>query len=285
VETVQLAVQDDVVQKKVVNEVLHFLEGVDYNISPPALGKHVYQMIYEMTGNSDPFYDIKQRFNALILSMYDDLKRIVFQNSEPVQTAAKLAVAGNTIDFGVPLRELQIEKFIHNIHNMHFAIDHFEQFILDLKSARKILYLADNAGEIVFDRLFIEILNRFYPELGLEFTVVVRGAPVLNDATIEDAKAVGLDRFARVIHNGDNAPATILSNVSDEMRREYENADIIISKGMGNYETLDEETRLMFYLLRVKCPLISRRIKAPEGSLVFKRNEDYKENPNLAKHS
>jgi uncharacterized protein with ATP-grasp and redox domains len=277
IETVQLAVQDEAIQKKTVQAVLRYLEGVDYNISPPALGKHVYQMIYEMTGNKDPFYYIKQRYNTLILSIYDDLKKIVFQNPEPVQTAAKLAVAGNTIDFGAPLRELQIEKLIHNIHDLHFEIDHFEQFILDLKSAKKVLYLADNAGEIVFDRLFIEMLNRYYPEIGLQFTVVVRGAPVLNDATMDDARIVGLDRYARIIHNGDNAPATILSNVSEEMKREYESADIIISKGMGNYETLDEETRLIYYLLRVKCPLVAKRIKSSEGSLVFKRNEDYKE--------
>lgn len=275
IDTVNLAVSDEELRKQTVSAVLHYLQDIDYQIAPPALGKRVFEILHEITGNPDPYFEIKQKYNAMALALYDDLKRLVFQNPEAVQTAAKLAVAGNTIDFGTPNREFNLEQLLENIYRTNFSINHFEQFILDLKRAKKILYLADNAGEIVFDRLFIEILKRYYPELGLEFTVVVRGAPIINDATLDDARMVGLDRIAHVIHNGDNAPATILSDVSAEMRRQYEDADIIISKGMGNYETLDEETRLIYYLLRVKCPLTAKNINAPEGSMVFKRNKDY----------
>lgn len=278
VETVNLATNDKTLRTEAINAVLQYLEKIDYNVAPPALAKEVYSILHKITGNPDPYKDIKKRYNELVLQNYDKLRRIVYMDADPVMAAAKLAVAGNIIDFGIESIEIDVNKIFDQVHDSNFFINNFDQFIEDLKTSRHILYLADNAGEIVFDRLFIEILQRFYPELALKFTVVVRGAPIINDATDEDARMVGLDRIAEIIDNGDNAPATILSNVSENVRLQYKQADIIISKGMGNYETLDEETRLLYYLLKVKCTLTSKRIGAPVGSLVFKRNQDYTPN-------
>lgn len=275
INTVELATQDSELRKRAVNEILSYLKTIDYKVPPPILGKRVYQILHEVTGNPDPYYDVKKRYNTISMAIYDDLRTIVLQNEDPILTAAKLAVAGNVIDFGVTNREIHLEQILESIHTLSFEINDFEQFIDDLKRSRKILYLADNAGEIVFDRLFVEMLRRFYPERGFEFTVVVRGAPIINDATMEDAKMIELDRLATVISNGDNAPATDLKQASKEMKHAYQESDIIISKGMGNYETLDLEKTLIYYLLKVKCPLIARAIGASEGSLVFKRNEDY----------
>ncbi len=273
IETVRLATTDPQVQKKALNRILLYLTQIDYNTPPPALGRDVYGIIHEITGNYDPYRELKQKFNALGLAHYDELLRIAFKSSDPVMMAAKLAVVGNIIDFGAQTKEqINIKESIQNIAEVKFEINDFERFIADLKQARTVLYIADNAGEIVFDRLFIEILQRYYPEVGLRFTVAVRGAPIINDATKEDAYMVGLDKIATIIENGDNAPATLLNRVSPEMKKAFQEADIIIAKGMGNYETLDDRKELIYYLLKVKCALVSKAIGAPVGSLVFKRN-------------
>jgi uncharacterized protein with ATP-grasp and redox domains len=277
IDTVELASSDEEIRKQAVDKILSYLKTVDYKVPPPILGKRVYEILHEVTGNPDPYKEIKIRYNDISMALYDDLRTIVLQNEDPINTAAKLAVAGNVIDFGVSNREVHVEQIIESIHSLSFSIDDFSLFITDLKKSKKIVYLADNAGEIVFDRLFVEMLQRFYPERGFDFTVVVRGAPIINDATMEDAEMIGLTSLAKVIGNGDNAPATDLSKVSAEMKNVYDESDIIISKGMGNYETLDLEDRLIYYLLKIKCPMIAKNIGAEEGSLVFKRNEDYKD--------
>ncbi len=274
IETVQLATTDPKIQQKAINRVLTYLTEIDYQLPPPVIGKEVYRIIHQTTGNFDPYHELKMKYNSLGLSFYDDLLKIVFRNPEPVLIAAKLAVAGNVIDFGAQVKEIDIHKTIHAVEDLFFEINDFERFIEDLRGSKKILYLADNAGEIVFDRLFIEILQRYYPELGLEFTVAVRGAPIINDATREDAHMVGLDKLAHIIDSGDNTPATVLEQSSQALQNAFHQADLIISKGMGNYETLDERTELIYYLLRVKCPAVSKVIGAKEGSLVFKRNEN-----------
>ena len=276
IETARLATSDVQLQKEAINRILIYLTDIDYNTPPPALGREVYSIIHRITGNNDPYKELKHKYNALGLAHYDELLRIVFKSDDPVMMAAKLAVVGNIIDFGAQSHDqVNIKESVQNIAKIDFEINDFNRFIDDLKKARSVLYIADNAGEIVFDRLFIEILQRYYPEVGLEFKVAVRGAPIINDATREDAEMVGLDKIATIIENGDNAPATLLDRVSPEMKEAFTNADIIIAKGMGNYETLDDRTELIYYLLKVKCALVSKVIGAPVGSLVFKRNESF----------
>jgi uncharacterized protein with ATP-grasp and redox domains len=165
-----------------------------------------------------------------------------------------------------------MEEMLSDIHKIAFSLDNYPQFIDDFLKAKNILYLADNAGEIVFDKLFIEVLKRFYPERGHHFTVVVRGAPIINDATMADAEMIDLDEVASVIDNGDNAPATVLHHVSAQTRKIYESADLIISKGQGNFETLNEEKKNIYFMFRVRCPVISRELNVPEGGLVLMHN-------------
>ena len=273
IETVNLATDREDLKREIINQVLEYLTTIDFQNPPPVIGKNVYQIIHNLTGNHDPYHSLKMKYNRLALHFYDDLLRIIYRNPEPVQMAAKLAVAGNVIDFGAQVKEIDIYQTIHNMETLYFEINDFERFVQDLSQAKSILYLADNAGEIVFDRLFIEILQRYYPELGLKFTVAVRGAPIINDATREDAIMVGLDKMAKIIDSGDNSPATVLENASADLKKAFREADLIISKGMGNYETLDDRDELIYYLLRVKCAEVSKVIGAKEGSLVFKRNE------------
>jgi uncharacterized protein with ATP-grasp and redox domains len=142
---------------------------------------------------------------------------------------------------------------------------HIAEFAQAVEEAEDILYLTDNAGEVVFDRLLLEQLPR------KKVTVAVRGKPVINDATMEDAEYVGLAEVARIIDNGSDAPGTILSDCSDTFRRRFERADLIISKGQGNYETLADCPRPIYFLLQVKCPIIARDLNCQVGTAILRR--------------
>ena len=187
---------------------------------------------------------------------------------DPVLLAAKLAAAANTLDYGTSLPKQQLLDDITHIGNLEFKINDYSRLIEELAKAKTILYIIDNAGEIVLDKLLIELIKRFYPERNKHFVAVVRGVPVINDATIEDAYMVGLDRIAEVIDNGDTAPGTVLSSVSRQMLEIYHRADLIIAKYQGNFETLHLEKEKIYFLFKVKCPAVAQMLQIPEGSLI-----------------
>jgi uncharacterized protein with ATP-grasp and redox domains len=271
IEAARLSADSENLQRQVLNRVMHYLQQVDYQLSPPEIGKHIFNIIHELTGCKDPYRDLKLRYNQFALEHYNTFKRQVYLSDDPVLLAAKLAVSGNLVDPESDGSESYVGQILYNAQRQHFSLDDYNRFLEDLSAARQILYLADNAGEIVFDKLFIEVLRRFYPERNHSFTVVVRGAPVINDATMEDARLINLEKVALVIGNGDSAPATVLHRVSEEMKTCYNQADLVISKGQGNWETLHEESKLIYFLFKVRCPVIGAVLKIPEDSLVFKR--------------
>jgi len=275
IEAVRIGVDDEQLQRDVINKTLKYLQDANLELSPPELGKHIYKIISESLGGIDPYKDFKHKFNKFILENYQYLRKIIYLSDDPVYLAVKLSIAGNQFRFREGDAVYQLENMLSDIHKLEFAIDDYSQFLSDLLASKNILFLADNAGEIVFDKLFIEVLKRFYPERGHKFTVVVRGAPIINDATLEDAELVDLDEVASVIDNGDNAPATVLQHVSEEMRTLYENSDLIISKGQGNFETLNEEEKLIYFMFKIKCPVISKALDAPPGGLVLKRSDKF----------
>jgi uncharacterized protein with ATP-grasp and redox domains len=272
IDAARLSTVDDDLQRRVLDRVMQHLQHMDYQLSPPEIGKQIFKIIHDLTGCADPYRDLKLRYNRFALENYNTFKQQVYLNDDPVLLAAKLAVSGNLPDLPVNGDEKNIEHILNNANRQRFSIDKYPRFLDDLAGARAILYLADNAGEIVFDKLFIEVLRRFYPERGHIFTVVVRGAPIINDATMEDARLINLDKVARVIDSGDGSPATVLHRVSERMKTYYRNADLIISKGQGNWETLHDEKNLIYFLLKVRCPLISSALKVSAGSLVFERS-------------
>ncbi len=247
-------------------------------MSPPELGKNIYKIISEATGITDLYGDEKFRFNRFVLDNYHLLKKIVYLSDDPVYLAAKLSIAGNQFRFRDGNADTQLREMLAEIHKISFAIDDYANFIDDILKTKNILYLADNAGEIVFDKLFIEVLKKFYPERGHQFTVVVRGAPIINDATMKDAEMIDMDEVASVIDNGDNAPATLLHRVSDHMRTIYDSAELVISKGQGNFESLNEEDKKIYFLFRIKCAVISKELNAPEGGLVLMHSKRLTQN-------
>jgi uncharacterized protein with ATP-grasp and redox domains len=272
--TIAYSTDDTELQACAKKEALKFVGDSTLDVPPPVLAKHVYRIIKKITGNEDPYREIKKKHNREVMEVYEELREIVCGSTHPLETAVKLAVAGNDIDFAASHRPGDIRKIVEGIDQMTFHINHKESFLRDLERFGKVLYLADNAGEIVFDKLLIEMIRLFNPERELDITVAVRGKPVINDVTIEDAEFIGMDEVARVINNGDDTPGTWLEDISPEMKSYYDLSDLVISKGQGNYETLDTETRLIYFLMEVKCQAVAADMGAEQGNYVLKRNPE-----------
>ncbi len=266
-DAVRMTTPDEAIHERLLREVLRFLAEMDMRQSPPAMAKRIHRLIREMTGQSDPYRDVKERFNRLAMDIYPELEARVGRSANPLDTAVRLAIAGNVIDSGVNhhLRDEQVHEAIDHALDAPFEAD-LAAFEKATSSAKDILYLADNAGEIVFDRLLIEQL------LAEKITVAVKGSPIINDATMEDAEATGMTELVEVIDNGSDAPGTILEDCSDAFRRRFDKADMVIAKGQGNYETLSEVDKDIFFILKAKCPVIARDLGCAVGSLVLQQS-------------
>jgi len=262
----QMAFQDEGVRGQIMRKVARAIRGMDMRLPPPVMGQRIHRIIREMAGNADPYREIKDRLNQAALELYPALKARVTGSARPMEAAVRLAIAGNIMDCGVN-SELAVADVLPAVE-LAFTeplVGDPEEFAEAALAAKRILYLADNAGEIVFDRLLIELLP-------LEkVTVAVRGAPVINDATLEDAEKAGLLDLVEVIDNGSDAPGTILDDCNEEFRERFDAADLVIAKGQGNYETLSDVEKNIFFLLKVKCPVIAQDIGYEVGAMVLRR--------------
>lgn len=245
------------------------LPDVSFGATPPEIGREIYHIVSEMTGIKDPYLKIKEQCTHQALSLYPDLKKLIDSSRDRLMTSVRLSIAGNVIDFGANA-DFNLKKDVETILSQEFAINHYQEFCETLNSAQKILYLADNAGETVFDRIFIE-------ELPKPVIYVVRESPIINDATREDALLSGIDKVAEILSSGCDAPGTILKFCSDEFLEVFHSADLIISKGQGNYEGLTNEDRPIFFLLKAKCRVIAQDIGVKQGSIILaKANKEGK---------
>ena len=225
------------------------------DVTPAEIAQQVYRIVYEIIGNNDPYLAAKKFANKSAMSLYTRMKDMVDYSDDTLKAACKLAIAGNAIDLGARAEFGSMYTIIEDSVEYQLDQEHFHQFKKSVGQAYLILYIADNAGEIVFDRILIEQLLQIKK---LKIVFVVREAPIINDATLDDALQVGLDKVATIISNGSDAPATILSQCSSKMRGYYQAADLIISKGQGNYESLSDRSENIFFLFKVKCPVIAR---------------------------
>ena len=263
------ATDDENLHRKVLNSVADMIPKLSLDLKPPEIAQQCYRLIHQVTGNGDPFLKAKAEANRTALAFYPYLKETVANSEDPLFTACKLAIAGNSIDLGPSFDYGSLEDIVETALVSPPAINHYQTFLTSIHNSRLLLYLGDNAGEIVFDRVLIEELHRVKD---LEIIFVVRDKPIINDATIHDALASGTDRVARIISNGSDAPATILSQCSSEMLKLYYSADVIIAKGQGNYESLSEEPGNIFFFLRSKCPLSAELLGVNVGDAVLKQS-------------
>jgi len=258
---------DEAVQERVLRAVLAKASELSFSQSPPHMGYEIHRIIREETGNDDPYSEDKTYCNRLALGMYPDLRKKVLASDDPFETAVRLSIAGNILDFGVGIltQEMAASTLAETIRDSltrPFAFDNLPLLRQAVEEADDILYLGDNAGEIVFDRLFIEQMPAG------KVTFVVKGGPIINDATREDAEAAGMTSLVSVVDNGSRIPGTILGLCSPEFRERFDAADLVIAKGQGNYETLSEVDRKIFFLLKAKCPVIARDIGCEVGDIV-----------------
>ncbi|MDY6905914.1 MAG: ARMT1-like domain-containing protein [Thermodesulfobacteriota bacterium] len=264
----RMAGGDDLLQARVLKHILLKINEMDISQPPPLMGRTIHRTIREMVKDGDPYKQVKDRFNQFALELYPALKQQVASAGNRLETAARIAIAGNIIDFGVQ-GDVSPQAVMTTIDEALAkpVFGDMAMFSRAVADAGTILYLADNAGEIVFDRLLVEAL----PEDRV--TLAVRGAPVINDATIDDARTAGLDQLVPVIDNGTDIPGTVLSECSEPFVNTFKSADMIISKGQGNYETLSETTdhNNIFFLFKTKCPVAARDVGCEQGRFVLTR--------------
>jgi len=257
----RMAVDDETKQRQVLDEVAKELPRIPLNSTPPVIGRKIHQIIRRVTGCSDPYEEIKQKYNRLALQLYPDLKKRVKKANDPLLMAIRLAIAGNIIDCGIKT-SFNLNKEVEAIVHQDFAIFHYSEFQQRLQETKEILYLADNSSEVIFDRVLVE-------ELHQKIVYVVRQTPVINDATMEDAHYAGMDKLAKVITSGSDAPATLLDLASQQFLDHFDRATFIISKGQGNYESLSRVDKPIFFLLKAKCPVIAKDIGCQVGDIIL----------------
>lgn len=262
-EAARFVTDDPKVHEQVLRDVLRAVAEMDLAQSPPVVAQRIHHQLRQLTGVDDLYRPVKDRFNQMALAMLPELSAKVRKAANPLAMALRLAIAGNVIDLGVDgrLSEDEARQAVINAMDepFHGEVEAFRQAV---DAANDILYLTDNAGEIVFDRLLIDQLPTD------RVTVAVRGRPILNDATLADAETAGLCDLVQVIDNGSDAPGTILHDCSEDFRRRFAQADLIIAKGQGNFETLSDQSANIFFLFKVKCPVIANYVGLPVGTHV-----------------
>ncbi|MBW2485947.1 MAG: DUF89 family protein [Deltaproteobacteria bacterium] len=232
------------------------LRGQVWDITSPEIIEEVWKKIVAKVNARDPFYEVKSNQNKNILALYPFLEKMINDAADPLKLAVKLSILGNSMDFMVADSSVTIEKSIAEKAQLPLADGNYSQFRKQLEATRHLLIFGDNAGEIVFDRLLIDLIKKLYQP---EITFVVRSVPTLNDATLTEARAVGIHKIATVIENGIDGPlpGTVLSRCSNDVNDRVNRSDLIISKGGGNFDTLDEErkhlNKKISFLLLSKC--------------------------------
>jgi uncharacterized protein with ATP-grasp and redox domains len=257
--------KDGKLQEEVLKAVLTDIERTDTSRPPAYTTTFIHRKIRELL-QKDPFREIKSEYNQIALGLYPSLKRMVLESSDPLWTATRVAIAGNVIDFGI-FTSVDIEGTVKRALQNPLAVDGYQPFKTALFGAQEILYLLDNAGEIVFDRILIETIVSH----GKKVVAVVKGSPVINDCTMEDAVESGMTGVCEVIDNGSDGVGTILEWTSPGFRRRYAEIPLIISKGQGNFETLRDPEKTIFYLFQSKCEVVSKELGLSLGSMILKK--------------
>jgi len=218
----------------------------------------------------DPYCSVKAAYNRIALERLPALRRMAAASGDRLEGSVRVAIAGNVIDFGI-YESIDLDRSIEESFRLPLVSEFYRAFAERVSAARRILYLCDNAGEIVFDRVLLETLR----DMGKEVTAAVKGSPVINDATREDARAAGLQDSAKVIENGSDGIGTLLETCSEEFLDRYRSADLVISKGQANYETLvQEKDKRLFFLFKVKCPVVAAFLQKPDGDIVLTCGND-----------
>jgi len=258
----RMATDDPVLHKRLLDELGRMLGDLSLASTPPETGRLIYQMVSRVTGNADPYRQLKRESTEQALTLYPAMKKTVEQADDGLLTAIRIAIAGNVIDPGANAT-FDIEEALQDVMEQKFAVCDYQAFKRYLADSGRVLFIGDNAGETVFDRLLIEQMN-------IPAVYVVRERPVINDATYDDAVKAGLDTVATIISSGTDAPGTVIPTCSREFRQILDQSDFVVAKGQGNYEGLSDYPHPIFFLLKAKCEIIAEAIGVTKGDIILK---------------
>ena len=261
-------------QKEILDAVALSMPNFPLSASPPEMARVIHGIVKRITGKQDPYAKIKEKSNNLALKVYPKLKEKILRSKDKLLTAVELAIAGNIIDYGVKnsvnVKE-ELDKILDKenaaIRKESKSLFNYRRFKTSLDKAKNILYLADNSGEVVFDRILIEEMKK--RNRNMDIIYAVKEKPVINDALAEDARIAGIQECAKIISSGVDTPGTVLSRCSSKFLKIYRRADMIISKGQGNFEALSNSKRLIFFLFMAKCPVVAQDVKCKVGDIVL----------------
>ena len=259
--------------EKIVRAVLKYLSETDYSKCNPELVCGTWNLICKHAGDSDPYRDTKAYYNLELLKLYEEISGIINAAENKFSAALKIAIAGNLIDFAAKhtFDMETVKQKIIDSKNMRLDIDHSGELYESLGRSKSLLYLGDNCGEIVLDKLFIEIIKKEFP--GINVFYGVRGKPVANDVTVTDAQMTEMEKAAVVIDNGDGSSGTVIHRVSPQFRKIFYEADIVISKGQGNYESLSSIDREnVFFLFMSKCEAVAKPLGVKTMAILCIKN-------------
>lgn len=258
------------------HRVLEILYRHGRSESAPWLAEQIDQLYENFWGEAEDYSQIKHRYNRLLLDKEQEIERRIRGSEDPVEECVKYVCAANYIDFSAVehVTEQIFEKLLEKAGGETVPQEEYQEFRKDLEKAKKLVYLTDNCGEIVLDKVFIRFLKEEYPHL--QITVIVRGKEVINDATMEDAREVGLTDLVPCVGNGNGAPGTVLKRFGRQTRRLILDADLVISKGQGNFESLFGEGVNPYYFFLCKCELFVRRFGLEQYRSVFVKEERVK---------
>lgn len=244
--------------------ILSYVAEAPMTSSAPVIVRDITALQEKMLGIINPYGEVKKYFNKVMLGYETSVKEKIRKADDPLKLAVQYALIGNYIDFGAmrQVDEEELQKMLDHASDIPFDAEQLNNMRTELKNSKKLTYITDNCGEVVMDKVLIEILGELYPKL--EITVLVRGAAVLNDATMEDAIQVGLPEIVTIIPNGNAIAGTCIEELSDRARQVVDEADILISKGQGNFETLRKCGLNVYYLFLCKCEMFARIFDVPK---------------------
>ena len=240
----------------------------------PVLLSYIGRLHEAYFGKPFSFEELKKGYNAMLMEKEEEIRQKIGRAEDPLALALRFAQIGNFIDFGAmdSVDDAKLMEFLEQAETLPLSENTYQNVTEDMKSAKKLIFLTDNCGEIVLDKLLLETIAKVYPHL--ECTIIVRGEPVLNDATMEDALQVGIEACGKVIPNGTNIAGTYIPWISAEARQVMEEADMLISKGQGNFESLHGCGLNIYYLFLCKCQWFMERFGLPQYSGVFINEKD-----------
>ncbi len=247
------------------------LSRYEMNVTPPEIAAEIYDFVYKTTGVKDPFEKAKKESIQKALQFKTKLQEYVNSSENPLFAAVKVAIAGNVIDLGVN-KTFDLDEEYRLIESMDFKINHYEEFKNRLDNSKTLCYLADNAGENIFDEILIETIKK--EKKDIEVFYVVRGKPIINDITADDLKGLDILKYSEIINSGVDTPGFFLPRTNGKSKEIFYGADMVISKGMGNFEVLfGEAKREVFFLFKVKCGAVASEVGAEVGDYVLLKGE------------